>query len=126
MEKEGRVSLWLGSFNNQDDFTEFMDIKYNLDGDSTPSEFEKVFNIEYYDEDFSEIYHTENETSSLKNLLDGCSYDYQLIDSFNKNYKDSVYNAVVLLYDFEYGMNEVIYQEQNNVLTFIGCVDYNK
>ena len=30
------------------------------------------------------------------------------------------------LYDFEYDSNKINYKNENNILDFIGCVDYSK
>ena len=55
MEKYGMVSLWCGVFENENLFNEFVDINYTEDGDDIPSKFVEHFEIDYYDEDFSEI-----------------------------------------------------------------------
>ncbi len=71
MQKEGKVSLWLGNFNNEKTFREFMEIKYTDDGDSIPSKFKKQFKIDYYDIDFSEIDYMEEKSNDLEVLLEG-------------------------------------------------------
>ena len=126
MKKEGRVSLWLGSFNNEKTFREFMEIKYTDDGDSIPSKFKKQFKIDYYDIDFSEIDYMEKKSNDLEVLLEGFSNDYEIIPKLNEKYNGGIYNSIVLLYDFEYDFNEENYKDDNNTLDFIGCVGYNK
>ena len=126
MQKEGRVSLWLGSFNNEKTFREFMEIKYTDDGDSIPSKFKKQFKIDYYDIDFSEIDYMEKKSNDLEVLLEGFSNDYEIIPKLNEKYNGGIYNSIVLLYDFEYDFNEENYKDDNNTLDFIGCVGYNK
>ena len=123
MQKEGKVSLWLGNFNNEKTFREFMEIKYTDDGDSIPSKFKKQFKIEYYDIDFSEVDYTEEQSNDLKVLLEGFSNDYEIIPKFKEKYSGNMYNSIVLLYDFEYD-NNINYKNGNNILDFIGCVDY--
>lgn len=126
MQKEGRVSLWLGNFNNEKTFREFMEIKYTDDGDSIPSKFKKQFKIDYYDIDFSEIDYMEKKSNDLEVLLEGFSNDYEIIPKLNEKYNGGIYNSIVLLYDFEYDFNEENYKDDNNTLDFIGCVGYNK
>ena len=126
MQKEGKVSLWLGNFNNEETFKEFMEIKYTDDGDSIPSKFKKQFNIDYYDIDFSEMDYMEEKSNDLEVLLEGFSNDYEIIPKFNEKYNGGIYNSIVLLYDFEYDFNEENYKCDNNTLDFIGCVEYNK
>lgn len=126
MQKEGRVSLWLGNFNNEKTFREFMEIKYTDDGDSIPSKFKKQFKIDYYDIDFSEIDYMDEKSNDLEVLLEGFSSDYEIIPKLNEKYNGGIYNSIVLLYDFEYDSNEKNYKDDNNILDFIGCVEYSK
>ncbi|WP_300379998.1 immunity 22 family protein [Clostridium sp.] len=126
MQKEGKVSLWLGNFNSEKTFREFMEIKYTDDGDSIPSKFKKQFKIDYYDIDFSEIDYMEEKSNDLEVLLEGFSNDYEIIPKLNEKYNGGIYNSIVLLYDFEYDFNEENYEGDNNTLDFIGCVEYNK
>lgn len=125
MQKEGKVSLWLGNFSDEESFREFMEIKYTNDGDSIQSEFKKQFKIEYYDIDFSEVDYTEEQSNDLKVLLEGFSNDYEIIPKFKEKYSGNMYNSIVLLYDFEYD-NNINYKNRNNILEFIGCIDYSK
>ena len=125
MQKEGKVSLWLGNFSDEESFRDFMEIKYTNDGDSIQSEFKKQFKIEYYDIDFSEVDYTEEQSNDLKVLLEGFSNDYEIIPKFKEKYSGNMYNSIVLLYDFEYD-NNINYKNRNNILEFIGCVDYSK
>lgn len=126
MQKEGKVSLWLGNFNNEKTFREFMEIKYTDDGDSIPSKFKKQFKIDYYDIEFSEIDYMEEKSNDLEVLLEGFSNDYEIIPKLKENYDGNMYNSIVLLYDFEYDSNKINYKNENNILDFIGCVDYSK
>lgn len=126
MQKEGKVSLWLGIFNDEETFREFMEIKYTDDGDSIPSKFKKQFKIDYYDIDFSEIDYMEEKTDELQVLLEGFSNDYEIIPKLDKKYNKSMYNSIVLLYDFEYDCNSENYIHEKNKLNYIGCVDYTK
>ena len=126
MQKEGKVSLWLGNFNNEKTFREFMEIKYTDDGDSIPSKFKKQFKIDYYDIDFSEIDYMQEKSNDLEVLLEGFSNDYEIIPKLKENYDGNMYNSIVLLYDFEYDSNKINYKNENNILDFIGCVDYSK
>lgn len=126
MQKEGKVSLWLGNFNNEETFREFMEIKYTDDGDSIPSKFKKQFKIDYYDIDFSEVDYMEEKSNDLEVLLEGFSNDYEIIPKLNEKYNGGIYNSIVLLYDFEYDSNGENYKDENNTLDFIGCVEYSK
>ncbi|WP_185966785.1 immunity 22 family protein [Clostridium sp. HBUAS56017] len=126
MQKEGKVSLWLGIFNDEETFRKFMEIKYTDDGDSIPSKFKKQFKIDYYDIDFSEIDYMEEKSNDLQVLLEGFSNDYEIIPRLNEKYSGGMYNSIVLLYDFEYQHNGDNYKNGDNELKFIGCVDYSK
>ena len=41
------VSLWLGCFNDKEEFEKYTAIKYSEGGDSIPSIFEQDFNLGY-------------------------------------------------------------------------------
>lgn len=97
MQKEGKVSLWLGTFNDEETFRELMEIKYTDDGDSIPSKFKKQFKIDYYDIDFSEIDYMEEKSNNLQVLLEGFSNDYEIIPKLNEIYNGGMYNSIVLL-----------------------------
>lgn len=126
MELEGKVSLWLGNFNDEETFRSFMEIKYTDDGDSIPSDFKKHFQIKSYDIDFSEIDYMEEEASELEVLLEGFSNDYEIIPKFKEYFKLGNYNAIVLLYDFQYEKDIKKYTDKNSFLEYIGCVSYTK
>lgn len=85
MQKEGKVSLWLGTFNDEETFREFMEIKYTDDGNSITSKFKKQFRINYYDIDFSEIDYIEEKSNDLEILLEGFSNDYEIIPKLKEN-----------------------------------------
>ncbi|GAA0086280.1 immunity 22 family protein [Clostridium sp. CTA-7] len=126
MQKEGKVSLWLGCFSDEDSFRKFMEIKYTDNGDSIPSKFKIQFNIDYYNIDFSEIDFMEEKSDELQALLEGFSNDYEIIPKLDKEYNKSMYNSIVLLYDFEYDCNSENYIDGENKLNYIGFVDYTK
>ncbi|AWI03469.1 immunity 22 family protein [Clostridium drakei] len=126
MQKEGKVSLWLGNFIDEKTFREFMEIKYTDDGDSVPSEFKKQFQIGYYDMDFSEIDYIDKRSNDLQVLLEGFSNDYEIIPKLNEKYNGDMYNSIVLLYDFQYDSKEENYKDGHNELNYIGCVEYSK
>ncbi|BBW97522.1 immunity 22 family protein [Geobacillus icigianus] len=123
MESKGFVSLWVGHFKSAKEFQEYLLVKYNEDGDAIPSEFEKEFKIEYYDEDFKETHFYNEPSQSFENLLEGFSYDNVIIPKFlNLNNGDLIekVNSIVLLYDFKY---DGTVKETRN-LKYIGSVDY--
>lgn len=124
MEREGKVSLWLGNFSDSQSFNDFIELDYTEDGDLIPSKFQKNFRIGYYDEDFSEIEYFENSFNNLKNILEGFSYDEKIIPQFMQIYQEQYYNCVILLYNFEYIPSIENYTDGDNDLKFIGVADY--
>ena len=48
------VSLWLGCFNDKEEFEKYTAIKYSEGGDSIPSIFEQDFKLGYYNRDLIE------------------------------------------------------------------------
>ncbi|MGM9928884.1 MAG: immunity 22 family protein [Bacillus sp. (in: firmicutes)] len=124
MEQEGYVSLWVGKFESDKDFQNYLFISYTEDGDSVASEFEKHFQIDYYDEDFMEAEYFDGEIKDIQTLLEGCSYDDVVIPNFIKrqgeNLTESV-NSVILLYNFQYSTNG---QNDLNNVQYVGNVRF--
>ncbi len=123
MEKQGWVSIWLGNINNEDSIGEYVDLTYDEDGESVPSQFFIDFNIDMdeTDEDTIEKAVYKNSSSDISELLDGCSYEEIVIPKIQKsiNLKKS-YNAVILIYNFEY-KNEI---SSTGAFDFIAATNY--
>ncbi|WP_350300035.1 immunity 22 family protein [Peribacillus frigoritolerans] len=104
MEKQGLVSIWLGNIKNENSIEEYVDVKYDEDGESVPSKFFMDFNIDMddTDEDFIEKEVLEN-SNDISILLEGCSYEEIIIPKIKKHFNlTKSYNAVILIYNFEY------------------------
>ncbi|MFJ7639822.1 immunity 22 family protein [Peribacillus sp. NPDC097264] len=123
MEKQGWVSIWLGNINDEDPIGEYVDLTYDEDGESVPSQFFIDFNIDMdeTDEDTIEKAVYKNSSSDISALLDGCSYEEIVIPKIQKsiNLKKS-YNAVILIYNFEYN-NEI---SSTGAFDFIATTNY--
>lgn len=123
MEKQGWVSIWLGNINDEDSIGEYVNLTYDEDGESVPSQFFIDFNIDMdeIDEDTIEKAVYKNNSSDISALLDGCSYEEIIIPKILKsiNLKKS-YNAVILIYNFEY-KNEI---SSTGAFDFIAATNY--
>ncbi|MCK0473914.1 immunity 22 family protein [Halalkalibacter sp. APA_J-10(15)] len=123
MEKQGWVSIWLGNINDEDSIGEYVDLTYDEDGESVPSQFFIDFNIDMdeTDEDTIEKAVYKNSSSDISALLDGCSYEEIVIPKIQRsiNLKKS-YNAVILIYNFEY-KNEI---SSTGAFDFIAATNY--
>ncbi|MFP3812685.1 immunity 22 family protein [Bacillus pumilus] len=123
MKKKGLVSIWLGTIKKGDSIEEYVDLKYDEDGESVPSKFFIDFNIDMdeTDEDTIEKAVYKNSSSDISSLLDGCSYEEIVIPKIQKsiNLKKS-YNAVILIYNFEYN-NEI---SSTGAFDFIATTNY--
>ncbi len=49
--KENKVSLWLGYYENADDFKNCIKVSYDEDGNYIPSNFQESYTIKKYDLD---------------------------------------------------------------------------
>jgi len=123
MENQGWVSIWLGNINDEDSIGEYVDLTYEEDGESFPSQFYIDFNIDMdeTDEDTIEKAAYKNSSNDISALLDGCSYEEIVIPKIQKsiNLKKS-YNAVILIYNFEYN-NEI---SSTGAFDFIATTNY--
>lgn len=123
MEREGFVSLFIGNLNSNEEHQKYVLVNYTEDGDIIPSEFEKDFGIDYYDEDFREVEFYSESSDDLRVLLEGFSYDKEMVPKFIDicgERLDQEENSVILLYDFQYsGDIDRVGQFQ-----FLGTVQY--
>lgn len=121
------VTLWLGYFNDFDELEKYTEIKYNEDGDSIPSIFEKDFKLGYYDRDLVEKDWIPDAEDDIKNLLVDFSYDDQLIQQFKNIKLKSKYNTIILIYNYDYNKEGKIvnFVDKNSYkLEFIGTAEY--
>lgn len=121
------VSLWLGWFNNYDEVEKYTEIKYDEDGDSIPSVFEREFKIGYYDRGLIEKDWILDAEDDVKKLLVDFSYDDQLIKQFNNIMLNSKYNTIILLYNYNYEKDgRAVNSVDKNAykLDFIGTAEY--
>jgi len=117
-----KVTIWMGKFDNEVDFSEYVFIDYTEDGDSIDSEFERDFTLGYYDIDMMER-SFRKESSNLEELLFGFSYSETF--KLEKIKIEKSYNSILLIYDYE----RVITKEsirKNAKMDYIGQVDYVK
>lgn len=116
-EAQNKVSIWFGKFKTESEFDDFIKKNYDEDGNSIPSSFMKVFEIDRYDEDFQEaFYDNAMDESSFEEL----SYAETFSDKIKIDF--SACNCVILLYDFNY--KGPIKKTAN--LFFYGALDYSK
>ena len=126
MIKDSRVSLWLGCFETPEEFAEYVDVKYDEDGNSIHSLFQEEFGISRYDQDAIERDWIASRCNDLKALLEGFSCDSEIIPQFEimlRNEDICKYNSILLLYNFEY---ENIPPNEDKRMDYIGCVDARK
>ena len=125
MIKKNMVSLWLGKFDSSYEFDEYVDMKFDEDGNYINSNFQKEFSILSYDLHSIEKDWIDNTCNSVEELLYGFSYDEIIIRKFKDviKCKDlSKYNSILLLYNYEY---EEKYLKTKLMMDYIGCVDIN-
>lgn len=124
---ENDVSLWLGYFSDFDELETYTEIKYNEDGDSIPSVFEKDFKVGYYDRDLVEKDWIPDAEDDIEKILEDFSYDNQLIQQYNNIKLKSKYNTIILIYNYNYNKEgEIVNFVDNNTykLDFIGTAEY--
>ena len=114
MEEKNKVSIWLGNFDNEDLFDDFMEEKFDEEGDVS-SLFMESFEIDFIDNQFQEVLYDKN---LEKEVLIPVSYSDFFLNKVDVDF--SKYNCVVLLYNFRYtgGITKA------SSLDFIGVYDY--
>ncbi|MCY7962948.1 immunity 22 family protein [Bacillus inaquosorum] len=130
MERQNFVSLWIGSINDDESLSKYVELDYNEDeGDFLPSQFLIDFDIDIddLDEDFIEKVAHKKTCNNLSTLIGGCSYDSVILPRFENMVGTTIpeqINAAVLLYNFEYDGREKEINAKNYSFKFIGAVPY--
>ncbi|EWH19897.1 immunity 22 family protein [Bacillus haynesii] len=127
MKKEEFVSLWLGNISSPDELEKILKTSYTEDGDLIPSIFANSFNIERYDDSVREADFYEESSNSLSRLLEDFSYDDTIIPEFISVCVEHLaknYNAVVLLYNFNYKGVKKKLSIGDGEFEFLGSVKY--
>ncbi|MGT2951256.1 hypothetical protein BU202_09070 [Streptococcus cuniculi] len=118
---EQYVSIWLGNFNDYETFEKYFHIDYSEDGDSIASNFERDFDIYYYDRDMVEKDWIEIPENRVEILLEGFSYDEQIISKIKL---EKSYNTIVLLYGYKYNSDKKYVSSTKYELNFIDVIEY--
>ncbi|WOO38008.1 immunity 22 family protein [Anaerocolumna sp. AGMB13020] len=103
MEKKGFVSLWVGNVQSFEELDRLLVVSYSDEGDFIPSIFAKSFEIHRYDDTVREAEYYKEASNDLNQLLEGFSYDDEIVPRFDTLVKEELpndINAVVLLYNF--------------------------
>ncbi|PGU07437.1 MULTISPECIES: immunity 22 family protein [Bacillus cereus group] len=119
-----KVSIWVGNFESKDEFLNYTNTEYTENGDSISSNFEKDFNLIYYDRDLVEKEWVSQSKNNIKDLLKGFSYVDQFIQQFNNTNREKKFNAVILIYNMESNAKERKVKFKNNELEFVGVYQY--
>lgn len=118
MEKQNKVSLWIGNIPSEDELNNFMLEVFDEEGDSS-SKFIEAFNIEYIDNQFQEVFFYEN-LLTKEEVFEGFSYIESFINEIPElNWSEK--NSIILLYNFEYSgnINSALDLEFINVFDFV-------
>ena len=128
MEKQGVVSLWLGSTKSNGFLVDYINLKYTDNDECITSEFFNDFDIDIddIDEDFIEKVRYEMASKDLDFLLDGCSYEENVIPNIKKIIRgiENEINTVILLYNFKYSGIKTGINNDDYSMTYIGTVAY--
>ncbi|MBZ4224022.1 immunity 22 family protein [Bacillus wiedmannii] len=119
-----KVSIWVGNFESKDEFLNYTNTEYTEDGDSISSNFEKDFNLIYYDRDLVEKEWVSQSKNNIKDLLKDFSYIDQLIQQFNYTNCEKKFNTAILIYNMEYNAKERKVKFKSNELEFVGVYQY--
>ncbi|AKO09375.1 immunity 22 family protein [Xanthomonas oryzae pv. oryzicola] len=119
-ENIGKVSVWTGHFESEDEFFSYLEKTY--EGDSVSSGFISDLKVEWYDEDFAEgVYlgKSDDAESALGELSWGASFVPKIASVVDLNKVNSIY----VVYDFDGSATAAI---TNAPLNFLGVYEYSK
>ena len=110
METENTVSIWIGNFDTKLDLDEFINLKYDDEGEVVPSVFYNQYNIDIDDIDDYLIEKEVLETSftNLFDMLKGASYDNIKVNNLKQkgiNPNIGPNNTLILIYNYQFDSN---------------------
>lgn len=123
---DGYIAVWLGSFKNEAEFKEYKKVhyEYNDDIENIDSEFEKDFELKYYDRDVVEFSYLNEDNNTLKALFNGSSYLEKYINSLKDNTL-LPYNVIIRVYDYKYVGEKKRSEYKGNSLKFYENIEYD-
>ena len=125
METENTVSIWIGNFATKLDLDEFINLKYDEEGEVVPSLFYNQYNIDIDDIDDYLIEKEVFETSftNLFDMLKEASYNNIIVNNLkqkgiNPNIEPN--NTLILIYNYQFDSNTL----RTISTEFIATVEY--
>ena len=125
METENTVSIWIGNFATKLDLDEFINLKYDEEGEVVPSLFYNQYNIDIDDIDDYLIEKEVFEISftNLFEMLKEASYNNIIVNNLkqkgiNPNIEPN--NALILIYNYQFDSNTL----RTINTEFIATVEY--
>ena len=125
METENTVSIWIGNFATKLDLDEFINLKYDEEGEVVPSLFYNQYNIDIDDIDDYLIEKEVFEISftNLFEMLKEASYNIIIVNNLkqkgiNPNIEPN--NALILIYNYQFDSNTL----RTINTEFIATVEY--
>ena len=125
METENTVSIWIGNFATKLDLDEFINLKYDEEGEVVPSLFYNQYNIDIDDIDDYLIEKEVFETSftNLFDMLKEASYNNIVVNNLkqkgiNPNIEPN--NTLILIYNYQFDSNTL----RTINTEFIATVEY--
>ena len=125
METENTVSIWVGNFATKLDLDEFINLKYDEEGEVVPSLFYNQYNIDIDDIDDYLIEKEVFEISftNLFDMLKEASYNNIIVNNLkqkgiNPNIEPN--NALILIYNYQFDSNTL----RTINTEFIATVEY--
>ena len=127
METENTVSIWIGNFADQSQLDHYLQIHYDEDGESVPSQFliENGIDLDDIDDDWLEAQLYDRNHSNLEQMLKGASYEQTILrnligEGINTAIPPS--NTIILLYNYDCSSNKKVTDNTR----FIGTVSYKE
>jgi Immunity protein 22 len=120
------VSLWLAKATTQESLDDFLNVRYSDDGNYENSSFGNYFKVGYYNESFKESEFLEEYSDNLEYLLEGFSYEENIIPRFVDSVVNQLeeFNAVIMLYNYDYSEEISEYNDGSLYCKFICSVSY--
>lgn len=123
---EGYVTIWLGYFKSNKDFNDYIKLHYECeDTVDVESQFEKDFELKYYDRDIVESVKLSSDSNTIKELFEEASYLENYINKLDDK-TNIPFNAIVRVYDYKYEGEKKSTEFEDNKVVFFDNLKYEK
>ncbi len=126
-EKDGIVSMWVGTFRSEDDLYGYLGFRYDDDGNAS-SQFATHSGLVWYDQDRQEASFLGKRPSDTREAMEGHSYIESFVEEASETLQRATnahWNSLILLYNYSYDPDKA-HPSKGCRLIYVGSFQYSR